>query len=101
MVLADCSKCQVYLPKDKRVIEGRVELFPNEVIRLYFSDYQLSDGRLKTAVRFFDGQRGLVDMDCELVIRRNNYTQRGEPWIADCNMLGQKREALNKEGRFV
>ena len=52
MVLADCSKCQVYLPKDKRVIEGRVELFPNEVIRLYFSDYQLSDGRLKTAVRF-------------------------------------------------
>ena len=26
MVLADCKKCQVYLPKDKRVIEGRVEL---------------------------------------------------------------------------
>lgn len=99
MVLADCSKCQVYLPKEKKVIEGRVELFPNEVIRLYFSDYQLNDGRIKTAVRFFDGQRGLVDMDCELVFRRNDYTQRGEPWIADCSMLGQKREAQNKRGQ--
>ena len=99
MVLADCSKCQVYLPKEKKVIEGRVELFLFVLIRLYFSDYQLGDGRLKTAVRFFDGQRGLVDMDCELVFRRNNYSQRGEPWIADCTMLNQKREALNKRGQ--
>lgn len=97
MVLRECNRCLVLLPRIKKTIEARVEILTKDTVVLFFPDYQLSDERVKTLVRFFDDRQGIVDAECELVIRKNKtYMKSGEPWMATCTIKEVKKAPDNK-----
>lgn len=86
--MKSCESCLVYGTDNRPLSRARVEISPDDTIRLFFSNYKLRAVRFKTVVDFYDRQKGLVRTYCELVLRRNpTVTNISEPWIADCDLI--------------
>lgn len=88
MVLKDCRSGMIYGVDGKPLVKTKVWCSEEDIQLFFEKEEQLSRGRIRVPVDFYDGKEGCVKTFCELDIQKNSpLSQAMEEYTARCRIL--------------
>lgn len=88
MVLKDCESGMIYGIDGKPLYKTKVRCTEKDILLFFDKDEQLSRGRVRTPIDFYDRKEGCVKTFCEIDVERNSLlSQEKEAYTARCRIL--------------